>query len=229
MYNKELKKTLIENGKAESYRNKRRELFKNNDYDLIQKAPIDDEISTTIFGMWTEEIVECERIRNNLQRQRKKIEDHLNFLSKGNWNLYFLTLTLSEKCIETTSYKTRKTTITRLLSSFCDDFILNVDYGLENEREHYHAIIVVKKKNTNVSQDEDGHIVIEPLENGYKYGFYRAEEIRCGSEDTARLSKYIAKLTMHSLKVKQSFSTNVRLFSSAYVCAFEPLCPYIFI
>lgn len=205
MLNPDLKRELIESGTASQYRKKRSEMRKKNALADCEKAKSDPDLADAIFGLSTEDVIECERIRNNALRQRNKIEDHLKFLIQGNWTLYFLTLTFDDKTLRSTTFKTRKTTITRILSSFCDDYILNVDYGTKNEREHFHAIIVLLSKYDGVGKDEEGHITIADLDEKYKYGFYRAEEIRTDKKDAERLSRYITKLTMHSVKVKQNY------------------------
>lgn len=205
MLNPELKKQLIEDGTSEKYRKTRVELVKTNSLEYCEKAKSEDFFAWSIFGTSPENVTECERIRNNALRQRNKIEDHLEFLIKGNWTLYFLTLTFSDKCLRSTSFNTRKQTIRRLLSSFCDDFILNVDYGTENEREHYHAIIAIVKGKASIEKDEKGHLKIDVLSKCYRYGFYSIEEIKTDQKDKERLARYITKLTMHSVKVRQNY------------------------
>ena len=205
MLNKEFKKELIESGKYKEYKKSRMNLIRQGCYWPIQEAEKFDEISTNIFGLWTEEISECERIRNNEQRQKKKIFDHLIFMLEGNWTCYFVTFTFSDRYLESTKAETRRQKISRLLSSFCTDYIFNIDFGKENEREHYHGIICVQKNRALVTKDNKGHVLIDKIDDGYNYGFYSAEEIRLNDIDAKRLTQYITKLTMHSIKVKQTY------------------------
>lgn len=202
MLNAEKKRELIANGKAKEYRKKRSEMIVFDALDLCERAKNDEEIASILFDLPSEDVKECERIRNNSLRQRNKIETHLNFLMDGNWHLLFLTLTFSDECLAGTSFKTRKTRIVRLLSSIFDDYIVNVDYGKENEREHYHAIVSSIEKPV---KDKDGHMRIKSLDDRYRYGFYEIEEIRRHEKDKMKLSRYVTKLTMHSIKVRQNY------------------------
>lgn len=204
MLNIELKKKLIEDGTSDWYRKRRSEMVAENKIAVCERAKYDPDVAREIFDMDFDEVIECERIRNNAMRQRNKIEDHLAFLMKGNWTLLFLTLTFSDDCLATTTPATRRTTIRRLLADFCDDYILNIDYGRENEREHYHAIVAVLDGCAQMTKDDAGHLLVDRLEKGYRYGFYSAEKISTDIADSARLSRYITKLTMHSIKVRQS-------------------------
>lgn len=206
MNNPELRRSLIENGKSDQYRKIRNDIFSTRNQLLDELAYCSEDWCDTIYHMSRDEAFECEHIRKCAASQRQKIEEHLRFLIRGNWDVYFMTFTFNDDCLDRTKEKTRREKIARLLNKFCDDYILNIDYGKENEREHYHAVISVldsKKKRQRIGK---GRLYRFPyLDENYKYGFYTAEIVNTHEDDGKKLARYITKLTLHSVKVRQSY------------------------
>lgn len=201
---------LLETGKFAEYRQQKR------DYnETVIKAYTDEEtaekmtdkdgnlIAFTPKGLTEAETKACEQMRNNATRQTKKIEDHVKFLMKQeNTDLYFMTFTFNDETLEKTTSDTRRQKVRRLLNP-CNDYILNIDYGTQNEREHYHAIVSLNQGTyTKTGQGRKTKI---DLFNEYDYGFYSAEPIGTTEKDGEKLSKYITKLTLHSVKVSQQY------------------------
>lgn len=114
--------------------------------------------------------------RNRLQ---KTITEWLT-----NYDCIFLTLTFTDKTLAKTSTETRRRYVTRALKKMSDKYVANIDYGSENEREHYHAIVVCD----NVDR-----------KTWSRYGAINFERIRATS-DSVKLAKYIVKLTNHAIK-----------------------------
>lgn len=195
----ERRKTLLENGTYKNYIRKRKELFNNGVVFVDDNGQID----TSLFDLSRNDLIICERIRKCYKEQREKVENHIMYLfTKSNYDLYFITFTFSDKVLNETKAETRKQNIRRLLSRI-DDYILNIDYGKQTDREHYHSIVAVKK-GTYETRTENGHIKLSFLAN-YRMGTYDVQMIRKTDDDKKRLSRYIAKLTMHSVKVKQKY------------------------
>ena len=102
----------------------------------------------------------------------------------------FLTLTFTDDTLQKTSTTTRRRYIVKYLSQFNVPCIANKDFGKENGREHYHAIIQIDRIDYSL----------------YDYGAINGKKVVVGSETDLRLSKYISKLTNHAIKetTKQS-------------------------
>lgn len=92
----------------------------------------------------------------------------------------FLTLTFTDKVLNSTTQETRRRYVSRWLKSKSDYYIANIDYGSENEREHYHAIINCR------------------VDNSWEYGAINFKQITNKNEKA--LAKYINKLTNHAIK-----------------------------
>lgn len=195
----ERRKTLLENGTYKNYIRKRKELFNNGVVFVDDNGQMD----ISLFDLSRNDLIICERIRKCYKEQREKVENHIMYLfTKSNYDLYFITFTFTNKALNETKAETRKQNIRRLLSRI-DDYILNIDYGKQTDREHYHSIVAVKK-GTYQTRSQNGHIKLSFLDN-YRMGSYDVQMIRKTDKDKKRLSRYIAKLTMHSVKVKQKY------------------------
>lgn len=97
-------------------------------------------------------------------RKLKRLYDRVLYMLKTCNSCLFLTMTLTDKTIKTTSQKTRLRYIKNYLNEQATEYILNCDYGKANDREHYHAIIKPKyRKMVNYT--------------AYKYGNIKAEII----------------------------------------------------
>lgn len=221
-----IRKKVKESGLYKTYLAKRRDAFINPFFDVETGEQVKDkrnslynEVTTyypsgsvqTIkylngeyFGMTDEEAKECEKIRRATKRQRTDIEKHISYLfQRKDYDLYFVTLTFNDEAL-TYKEKTRYDHVIRTLSQF-DDYIANIDYGDENEREHYHAVVALSKHYRNVSElDKIKNFYNIGLLNKYRYGFYSAEKIKKTDDAKKALAKYQTKLMFHSVKVEQT-------------------------
>ena len=111
-------------------------------------------------------------------RLKKRIA---KYLSMG--QCLFLTFTFNDMCLNNTSEETRRKYVRRFLKSYSNCYVANIDYGLENEREHYHAVMVYPFR-------------IDSTE--WPHGFSNIKKVKIGSESA--ISKYINKLTNHAIK-----------------------------
>ena len=104
-------------------------------------------------------------------------------------NAWFVTLTFSDKTLDSTSHSTRRQYVRRNLQQHFEIYVANVDYGTKNEREHYHALIRCEHNPTN-----------EIKAFWDKYGFSKIEHVGTTEDDAKRTIKYVVKLTRHALK-----------------------------
>lgn len=207
MKNKELKKEVITNGTFQWYAGIRRTAAMTDNLDnFLDPFLIDEDTGEVTNWDLYDKVNECERIRDSRKKQRQKVEKHLIYLLKRpDLKCFFLSLTFNNDALQLKP-DSRKQAIRRLLQKF-SDYVLNIDYGSENEREHYHAVValpddyeVYEIETTKGTKQCRCDILDE-----YKYGFYNMEPIRCDSDSPKLLANYMNKLTSHSIKVKQSY------------------------
>lgn len=214
MKNKERKKELIAQNKHKEYNQKKYELYKKGIVDEAAERELID-----VFG--DEDAKALEQLQDARRKQKKKIKNHLEFWMNRDYRIFFVTFTINNENQEKLSknkskdayFKAFKDVCTRSLS-FTKDYIINVDFGDENEREHYHALVAYERnactmrynghinKKTHRKEYEDVNI-----NKKYKVGFVVAEEFDYNIDDAGsdKLSRYITKLVVHSIKVKQSY------------------------
>lgn len=156
---------------------------------------------------FADDVAEAKRINTADYKRQKRLKDFISDILTASETTVFLTLTFSDDTLEKTTVKTRRAYVQRFLRSHGAAYVANIDYGAENDREHYHAVIGCS---VDLSEWQD------------KCGFAYAEKIRFDrfgkiprryknlppdeqaermKEDTfARLAKYTAKLTNHAIK-----------------------------
>lgn len=126
-------------------------------------------------------------INHSSYKRRLRLHERIEGMLKSSQCL-FLTLTFTDKVLSSTSEETRRQYVRKFLKSFNTQYVANIDYGLQNEREHYHCVIAIDR--------------IEYSK--WRYGNIDFERIRLSKRDIETsskcLSKYIVKLTNHALK-----------------------------
>lgn len=117
-----------------------------------------------------------------LRRLRQRVEEML--LSGP---CLFLTLTFTDDTLQSTTEKQRRVSVSRYLKQFNCKYVANIDFGAENHREHYHAVIQCKKIDTT---------------SWHKFGAIYIEKVRSNGieKNGKRLSKYVCKLSNHAIK-----------------------------
>ena len=152
------------------YNKKRKEAFKN--------------------GLQFEEDIEIERKLKARYNKVSRIKQHFIYMVMKKNNLYFLTFTFDDKYINKCD-RTKKDLIKNLLKEidFNSYFILNVDYGSQTERQHYHCIFGTNK-------DLDLKSILDKYYPCYSY----TEKIRLDTNCINKIPKYINKLSNHAIK-----------------------------
>lgn len=136
--------------------------------------------------------IECMELLNNSYYKRlRRLRLYIEYMFYYSREVYFLTLTFRDDVLNSTSELTRRRYIQRSLNDYSSYYCANIDYGAQNEREHYHACVVFKNINT-----------INLFKELYssKFGFLSIQKVGKSYIDKERLSKYINKLTNHAFK-----------------------------
>lgn len=163
------------------------------DYDLESrlKRYLHDSLTAFINYEHFEQDKELQAIVNARYCKVSRIRKRLVYLLGYRSFHYFVTFTFDDYYINM-SDRTKRDLIKDSLNSYSKDilYILNVDYGKQTEREHYHCIV-----GTNTPLDLTSYLKLHyPC-------FTHCQRIRLHSSDIKRVSKYINKLTNHCCKV----------------------------
>lgn len=150
---------------------------------IVGDSELDNEYFDILLNNDYKDIEEARKVNlasfKRTQRLRQRIEE---YLSLG--ECLFLTLTFTDKVLASTNSQSRKKYVSKCLKMMSNYYVANVDYGKENEREHYHALIVADK----VSQEM------------WRYGNLDWQRVRHNNKSIKALPKYINKLTNHAIK-----------------------------
>lgn len=137
-----------------------------------------------------EENKEYERKLKSRYNKVSRVKKRFLYLALRYKYLYFVTFTFDDKFIKKCD-RTKKDLIKDTLYNFDDDikYIINIDYGSKNEREHYHGIIA-----TNSNLNFVNYMILS-----YPFISY-TEKIRLNSCSVKKIPKYINKLSNHACK-----------------------------
>lgn len=126
----------------------------------------------------------CER-KNNARHQKTK--RMYRFVDDAIWtrDCIFVTLTFSNETLDRTDETTRRKRVNEFLRPY-SCYCFNLDYGKQNEREHYHALVVGSKS-------------IDPTP-WHKYGAVHLERVRNVKNANRKIPKYMTKLCEHATK-----------------------------
>ena len=126
---------------------------------------------------------ECFRLYNSKKARSKRLNKRVASMLQT--DCVFCTLTFSDDVLERTSAKTRHDYVNRWLKNNFPCAIANIDFGKQNGREHYHALVCAEK------------VVC----SSWKYGSINFEVVRNRKSNTSdKLATYVSKLTFHSIK-----------------------------
>lgn len=127
------------------------------------------------------------KVANNLNRasyyRTARLKERIRE-AVASGSAWFITITFNPETLSKTNEKTRRVYVSRWLKSLTPFYVANIDYGLKNEREHYHAVITSDKRPP----------------KSWSYGFVDILKVKTTETDTKRVSKYISKLTNHAIK-----------------------------
>ena len=129
------------------------------------------------------DIREARLINNANSKRVQRLNDRIErYLQMG--CCIWLTLTFNDDTLAKTTQNTRKRYVVRYLKSQSNYYIANIDYGKENEREHYHAVLVSERVDM----------------TAWPYGFAYTERIKNHVSSPKKISKYVSKLCNHAIK-----------------------------
>ena len=111
---------------------------------------------------------------------------------------YWVTVTFRDSVLDKTKEKTRRQYLLKWLNNFEGHYCANIDYGETFGREHYHCLITCYETDDSVFRN--GKHRISWSWNPWEYGNIDVVEAGTEDSDASAISKYVDKLTMHSLK-----------------------------
>lgn len=125
--------------------------------------------------------------------KRIRLKKTIKAMCKSSKDVTFVTMTFKPSYLDTSVATARRGAVQRFLNSCDSAFVGNVDFGLLNGREHYHAVVHHRLPKQRL------------LAYIKRYGTIKCESVN--SKDNDALSTYVAKLTNHAIKETTKRST----------------------
>lgn len=167
-----------------------------NEFETLEKEVSNFSLSPETIAIWKE----AESINRAFYERTKRLKKTIRAMLYSTKPCFFITLTFDDVTLSSTSEKTRRVYVTRFLKSLSSWYVANIDYGKENGREHFHAVVVLEESQI----VEDKLIKINPdLMSNWKYGFSHNSligERTVSSDHDVKIAKYMSKLSNHAIK-----------------------------
>lgn len=133
-------------------------------------------------------------------RYRRYVREMLE--SRRYNDIYFCTLTFSNKYYINNSRASRDTYVRKYLNSISADYFCSLDFGDLNGREHYHAIISTSKafKPIAVGKQQGNFFIPYEKDNCWPKGWFSFRRFEIDPRSSYRTLNYMLKATDYSLK-----------------------------
>lgn len=173
------RRDLVACGLVQEYNKASYKSFK--DYDRSALDDLEDRVGFEI-------VEECRKVSHNTHARRKRCKIKIGDMVFDG-KAYFVTLTFSDDALADSTEKRRRTWVSRLLKRFGVKYVANIDYGKQNGREHYHAIVDIDPSK------------VDKLKKSWKrHGFLDFRKVGASDLDLKKTTDYVDKLTSHSFK-----------------------------
>lgn len=147
------------------------------------KTGDDSQFWSIVHQLGGERALKCIRLNNNRYKRVSRIRDKIGEAVRTGRCL-FLTLTFTNDVLDSTSVETRRKYVRRFLREVSSTYVANIDFGSQNGREHYHAVVVA-----------------DSVQSGsWQYGAMNFKKIHTDKKDLDCTAKYITKLSSHAIK-----------------------------
>lgn len=185
--NYELKAEVLKLGLDVTEREVSRAMFFSNNPQYNVITPINWSTAAKIFNyyhcnfpdLWKE----AQRLNHSRYQRIRRLKNFI-FGLISNYECVFLTFTFNDNSLNNQTAETRKTYVTRYLKQYDAPYVANIDFGKQNGREHYHAVVGCNKLDY----------------KSWKGGIINGERVRDTKKSSEKLAKYVAKLTNHAIK-----------------------------
>lgn len=129
----------------------------------------------------------AKQFNNNFFQRKSRVYKRIKSIIEDELPSYFLTLTFNDDVLYNTKKKTRREYVSKFLKNNYVDYVANIDFGDENEREHYHAVVL-------------SQTLIKGRSVNWYYGFSNKKKIRNTTKSHKKITNYLLKLTNHAMK-----------------------------
>lgn len=135
----------------------------------------------------------------DLKRKRARYHSYIEGMTALDFELYLVSLTFNDEVLEATNAETRKKYVTRYLNETCFDWFACIDFGKENGREHYHAIVsYIPGDVERIPEYKRYYRVANGIE--WEYGFSSIKSIKSDKVDRHKSLGYALKSASYAFK-----------------------------
>lgn len=155
---------------------------------VVRDLPVDFNMRNWLaeqFGCC--QVLEAYRMNENYKKRIQRLKSKITelFYFNESKNLYFLTFTFTDECLNKTDDLKRRRYVREWLNDNTTNFVANIDFGEEKGREHYHALV-------NADYID--------ISSWLKHGAMNYELVKINIKSIDKIAKYINKFLNHAIK-----------------------------
>lgn len=155
-----------------------------------------------VYPNWFVEHKNVEKQYQSLRARKKRAYKYVFSLcaKTDGLNLYFVTLTFSDKYIDN-EYNTLKKYAELFLKKNCKDYFCSPDWGKKGQRLHFHAICIISSDLSSYTYKSKEHLCFS---DPWGYGFASIKKIPYDPLEVKKTLYYSLKSLNYSMKNLQS-------------------------
>lgn len=152
-----------------------------------------------VYPNYLDELKKVRLEFEKIKARRRRYNRYIKEMSESYKNLFLLSLTFSDEVMTRTSFQTRKDYVRQWLNKNSVDYFACVDYGKENGREHYHAIVALDLPLEEIEIKRRKFYRV-PEQTAWKYGFYSLRRVQNSDKDRRKTTYYAFKASDYAFK-----------------------------
>lgn len=143
-------------------------------------------------------LLKLQAVKQRRKRYRKYVCDMITTFEGK--TAYLVSLTFTDECLSSTSAETRQRYVRNYLNSVSLDYFACIDFGKQNNREHYHAIIITDRELISEKHRKKVFYKFNNIIDQWTYGFYSLRAIHTEDKDIYKTMNYACKSSDYAFK-----------------------------
>lgn len=145
-------------------------------------------------------LAKIDNVKQNRKRYRRYVRGLVGDTIFSGDLCYLVSLTFRDDVLSDTVRSTRDRYAKNFLNSFCTDYFACLDFGKENGREHYHAIISTSEPMVKELHNRKAFYKLADAQKAWKYGFYSLRLIKLDNSGLYTTCNYALKSSDYAFK-----------------------------
>lgn len=154
-----------------------------------------------VYQNYDRDVCQVRKEVSSLHARRKRVRRYIRNMAKRG-RLYLVSLTFGD-CYDTTTRTTRDKYAREWLNKHTADYFACLDIGKKNNREHYHAIVLLDYPLEQFRAKRKDYVRPVDPSHAWTHGFYSIKPIETDETDLNKTLGYAFKASTYAFKVSE--------------------------